>query len=77
VPITRAARVLHVVAGRKFFSFPGCCGTRFAQTVLAKDAGKTEKLKRSLKGHNMKHPGNPTLRCYNWENKLKLILEFE
>jgi len=55
----RAARVLQVVAGRKFFSSSGCCGTRFAQTVLAKDAGKTEKFKRSLKGHNLKHPGGP------------------
>jgi len=60
VPIIRVVRVLRVVAGRKFASFSGCCDTRFAQTVLAKDARKTDKLKRSLNGHKTKHPDNPT-----------------
>jgi len=60
VPIIRVVRALHVVAGRKFVSLPGCCGTRCAQTVLAKNARKTDKLKRSLNGHNMKHPDDPT-----------------
>ncbi|MBN4055418.1 hypothetical protein JYU12_01600 [bacterium AH-315-K03] len=63
--------MVHTVAGRKLVSLSGCCGTRFAQTVLAENAGKTDKLKRALIGHSMNHPYDPIFVPYKNQNELR------